>query len=677
MQELAEGQMFARYRIVRTLGGSLISQSYAAEDTHLGCIVTLKVMHPWPALPNSARYQFFHEMQDISLIVHPQLTALLDYGDFEGRLYATRTYLPAGSLLGDAGRAQFQAPMQAQVAIKHLVSLAQALHNLHTHGYIHGALTFSNILLNEESSGLAEAISLQVADAGFTYFTQHVGGLQPVLLPATAAPEQWHRHYSPACDQYALAILLYFWLAGRLPFIGRPQEVLRQKQFEIPPSLHHLNSSVSREQETILRRALDPQPERRFPTVLDFAQALEGTLFLSSEAAHAEQGASEMPETTVLSLDLLKEIFAASASEKAKAQAAQSHIEEQSEEDPSAAPAPSEFERLLASLLTPSLPATPRPEAAPIIQTAPLEPIRQSEHSDALSLLEMLASSNTQSSIPAIEQQQQQPEPQPRIEPDIVQPVPPAAPEPVEPPTEPRPNKPEPTRPQPQEPSIPAEPQPIPPEPEKPTQPEQPTPNEPEPTHPQPQEPSIPAKPKEPRTEPLTPKEPATLPQPEPDIPQPLSTPPLTPPPDIQPVDEPQSGALQELTSLLEAPEEVAIQHARFIITSPYNATPMQVELEPAETTTLGRAGSSDILLEHDNLTSRHHALLKFANDQFVLFDRRSAKGVFVNGRKLTSGIGYPLQHGDNIQIGRYSLLFQQVNVITAEASPLAEAEHA
>lgn len=672
MQELAEGQMFARYRIVRALGGSLISQSYAAEDFHLGCIVTLKVMHPWPALPNSARRQFFHEMQDISLIVHPQLTALLDYGDFEGRLYATRPYFASGSLLGDAGRAQFQAPMQPQVAIKQLVPLTQALHNLHTHGYIHGTLTFSNVLLNEEISSLAKATSLHVADAGFTYFAQHVGGLQPLLLPATAAPEQWHRHYSPACDQYALAILLYFWLAGRLPFVGRPQEVLRQKQFEIPPSLLPLNPHVTREQETILHRALDPHPERRYPTVLAFAQALEDTLALPNEPGHAEQGA---------------------ASEKAKTQAAQSNREQQLEEVAPAAPEPSEFERLLASLLTPSLPATPAPETSSTRYTAPLEPTRQVETSDALSLLETLASSHTPAAMPSIEQQQQ-PEPQPRIEPDIAQPIPPTAPEPVqppiEPPTEPRPAEPEPTHPQPQEPSIPAEPHPTQPEPERPTepvrpqpQPEQPTPSEPVPTHPQPQQPSLPTEPnevpepEEPRTEPLAPKEPVTLPQPEPDIAQPLPTPPLTPPPGTQPVNEPQPEIQLEPLAELEAQEEVAVTHARFIITSPYNATPIEVELEPAETLTLGRAGSSDILLEQDNLTSRHHALLKFVKDQFVLFDQRSAKGVFINGRKLTSRIGYPLHHGDHIQIGRYSLLFQQPGISTPQKAPPVEVEHA
>ncbi|GHO50026.1 serine/threonine-protein kinase [Ktedonospora formicarum] len=267
MQELAEGQMFARYRILRALGSSLVGESYAAEDTLLDHTVTLKVTHPWPSLPNSARYQFFQEMQGISLIVHPQLTAILDCGDAQGRLYITRTHTEAGSLLSDVGRTHFPSPLTPATAIGYASQLAEALQYLHNKGYIHGALTFSNILINSipNASASLETTPFLIADAGYTYFAQHMGQLQTIMLPATAAPEQWQHHYSPACDQYALGVILYFWLAGRLPFQGRPQEVLRQKQYGLPPSLIALNPYVTMEQEAILLRALHPTPRDAIP----------------------------------------------------------------------------------------------------------------------------------------------------------------------------------------------------------------------------------------------------------------------------------------------------------------------------------------------------------------------------------------------------------------------------
>jgi pSer/pThr/pTyr-binding forkhead associated (FHA) protein len=76
---------------------------------------------------------------------------------------------------------------------------------------------------------------------------------------------------------------------------------------------------------------------------------------------------------------------------------------------------------------------------------------------------------------------------------------------------------------------------------------------------------------------------------------------------------------------------------------------------------TIGRAGSSDILLDRDDLTSRHHALLKRDNNHFLIFDRRSANGVKVNGLPIQSDTGYPLIDGDDITIGNYQLTFRAV----------------
>jgi len=77
------------------------------------------------------------------------------------------------------------------------------------------------------------------------------------------------------------------------------------------------------------------------------------------------------------------------------------------------------------------------------------------------------------------------------------------------------------------------------------------------------------------------------------------------------------------------------------------------------EETTIGRAGSSDILLMHDTQTSRHHALLKREASQYIIYDRRSISGVFVNGQKLIDDTGYILVDGDHVRIGNYELVFR------------------
>jgi len=137
---------------------------------------------------------------------------------------------------------------------------------------------------------------------------------------------------------------------------------------------------------------------------------------------------------------------------------------------------------------------------------------------------------------------------------------------------------------------------------------------------------------------------------------QPVSEPEAPLQSELSPVEQ-LAGAEVQLSESLMQDEQVAVS-ARFIIISPYTGEPYEVELQDDETT-IGRAGSSDILLDRDDLTSRHHALLKRENGRYVIYDRRSANGVQVNGQQLKGDSGFELIDGDHISIGNYELIFR------------------
>ncbi|HTI14708.1 MAG TPA: FHA domain-containing serine/threonine-protein kinase [Dictyobacter sp.] len=99
------------------------------------------------------------------------------------------------------------------------------------------------------------------------------------------------------------------------------------------------------------------------------------------------------------------------------------------------------------------------------------------------------------------------------------------------------------------------------------------------------------------------------------------------------------------------------ILHAQLVIQSPYTATPQYITLEKSETT-VGRAGSSDIFLDHDPLTSRHHALIIQEQDHYFILDQHSLHGTTVNDQRISTDTRYPLQHNDQITIGEYSMRF-------------------
>jgi serine/threonine protein kinase/pSer/pThr/pTyr-binding forkhead associated (FHA) protein len=599
MSTLQEGQLFERYRIQRLLGISISGESYEAEDIMLQRKVTLKLIHPWEKLPDSARRQFFREMQGISSLNHPYLAAVLDFGEFNNRLYIARRYV-SSTLSGNEGRAWFTPPLNISDAIYYSHQLAHALQYIHSHGYTHGSLTFPNILVLHGTNfdNKPDHAPFLLADTALASFVRSFGRPQNQLLPITAAPEQYSKHVTPASDQFALAVLLYFWLTGHLPYLGTPQEIEQLKLTETITPLATFNPKVTLGQEGILLRALSVYPENRYPSVLAFADTLLSTLPSKPQAVPTVEDDAEAELLLQTQLAILTD---------------------------------TEIEHAMEPL--PPIESTPIPESlvqpesslSPVLGTIP--------ETDPLPFTELEAEEQLAQQIP-----QPTPEPAPTPQPQP-EPTPPPTPAPS-PAPEPHP-APHPT------PDIP---QPI-PEPDVP----QPTPN-PIPA-PQPDIPETPPEPDMPQPAP------DPIPQPVPDVPQPLPEPTV---PQTTPQPHATHADLENLTGY-EAflpPTQLTAANPRLIITSPYTEQPLEFKLESDEIS-LGRAGSSDILLDLDNLTSRHHALLRREDNMYIIYDRRSANGVFVNGQKIDTEVGYQLADGDHISIGNYELIFRLSSVMS------------
>ncbi|GHO84853.1 protein kinase domain-containing protein [Dictyobacter formicarum] len=513
MHTLEEGQKFERYRIVRPSGSGATGSSYEAEDTRHQRTVFLKIIHPWTLLPDAARRQFFREMQTIGSLSHPPLAPILNYGEWHGQLFVARIYTRYGSLINEQGRTWFRPPMDIQNVVTYTTQIANALTNIHNIGYAHGSLTLSNILINQEPT-ISRDSPFLIADAALGTFVRKMGQPPVTFFPMTVAPEQFAGQTTPASDQYALAVLLYLWLAGRPPFLGTPEEIRTQKSQGIIPSLLPFNANITYELENIIRRALSASPGHRFASINTFVQALQKVLYVGSAQARSFKHKSD-----------------------ALVRAKQKPVQPNTEPIPRIEPdTPQPIHD----------PAPPTP--APVREPNPEEPLRKDP------------GKTTPDPLPS--------EPLP-AEPDIAQPVPDATPF---------------------------------------------TP---------------------PEIEPGKPAQPKPKPAPDPRKEDLINTEPL------QAVIKP--AATTTDTYLVITPP-LTHEHVIYPLIQPE--------------TTLGHAGSSDVLLDHDESTSRHHAIIRAENRQYWIHDCSSASGVFVNGQKLIPEQGQLLDNGDEIAIGKYALIF-------------------
>lgn len=105
---------------------------------------------------------------------------------------------------------------------------------------------------------------------------------------------------------------------------------------------------------------------------------------------------------------------------------------------------------------------------------------------------------------------------------------------------------------------------------------------------------------------------------------------------------------------------------AHFVVRNDKGEFLQEYRLEKLETV-IGRAASSDISLEKDRLTSRRHAIVRYENGHYVLYDERSGTGTFVNGRELEELTPHSLKDGDRVSIGEHELIFQALTTSGAE----------
>ena len=230
-----------------------------------------------------ARRRFLEEARAAATLHHPYLCRVYDAGEIDGQLYLTMAYIEGQSLaalIGDAGWPQHQ--VAALVG-----KLALALQEAHARRVIHRDLKPANVMIRTTGQrrepvivnfGLARREDPR--EQRLTRSGQIMGTL------GYMAPEQIRgdlEAIGPSCDIYALGVILYEMLTGRLPFDGSGLAVAGQilTQAPLPPSRHR--SDLDPALEAICLKAMAKAVGDRYTSMAEMAAALTG--FLRSPSA--------------------------------------------------------------------------------------------------------------------------------------------------------------------------------------------------------------------------------------------------------------------------------------------------------------------------------------------------------------------------------------------------------
>jgi serine/threonine protein kinase len=267
-------ELAGQYQIIRELGRGGMATVYLARDLALHRVVALKVLLRELRGRTEARDRFRREARLSAQLRHPGIVPLYAFGETPDVMYMVLEYIDGESL---ADRLQREGPLPADEVCRVLAALAETLDFAHRHGVVHRDLKPENILISRDTG---RPVLADFGVARLQYRDQAPGERRRAFgTPQFMSPEQLfgEADLDGRSDLYALGVLGYLMLAGRLPFVARNVHELTAKQLagEMVP-LTKAAPNAPADLVAVLERCLHGEARSRWRNARELSDALRG-----------------------------------------------------------------------------------------------------------------------------------------------------------------------------------------------------------------------------------------------------------------------------------------------------------------------------------------------------------------------------------------------------------------
>jgi len=271
VSELERGTLFAgRYEIIEELGRGGMGRVYKALDRKIKEVVALKIIKPEISTDKNAVARFHNELKLARRISHRNVCRMYDLGEEGLSRFITMEYVEGENLKRFIKRS-------GGLTIGKAVSIArqvgEGLAEAHHLGIIHRDLKPQNIMIDAEGS-------TRILDFGISRFLEGEGmTTQGIMIgtPHYMSPEQAELgEVDERSDIYALGVILFEMVTGRLPFQGKtPLSVAMKHKGQPPPDPRDLNPQVPEGLSRVILKCLAKDKTRRYQNVEEFLADLE------------------------------------------------------------------------------------------------------------------------------------------------------------------------------------------------------------------------------------------------------------------------------------------------------------------------------------------------------------------------------------------------------------------
>jgi serine/threonine-protein kinase len=255
-----------RYRLLERIGSGGMAAVYRAQDLKLGRFVAIKMLHESLTSDEGFLLRFQREAHAAANLTHPNIVTVHDIGQEDHRHYIVLEYVDGDTLKqvirdssGEGGFMPISRVLELTIQVCHGIGYA------HRANLIHCDLKPQNVLVTRDDR-------VKVADFGIaraiSEASQHLADSQVWGTPHYFSPEQAAGEApTAASDVYAIGVILFEMLTGRLPFIAdSPTAVALKHLQEPPPSVIEFNPGAPRQLDDIVQKLLAKEPTARYST---------------------------------------------------------------------------------------------------------------------------------------------------------------------------------------------------------------------------------------------------------------------------------------------------------------------------------------------------------------------------------------------------------------------------
>ncbi|HFI0300940.1 TPA: Stk1 family PASTA domain-containing Ser/Thr kinase [Streptococcus suis] len=269
------GKIFAgRYRIIRQIGRGGMADVYLARDLILdGEEVAVKVLRTNYQTDQIAVQRFQREARAMADLDHPNIVRISDIGEEDGQQYLAMEYVDGLDL---KRYIKENAPLANDVAVRIMGQILLAMRMAHTRGIVHRDLKPQNVLLTKD--GVAKVtdfgIAVAFAETSLTQTNSMLGSVHYL------SPEQARGGKATIqSDIYAMGIILFEMLTGRIPYDGDSAVTIALQHFQKPlPSVREENANVPQALENVVLKATAKKLTERYKSVAEMYADLASSL---------------------------------------------------------------------------------------------------------------------------------------------------------------------------------------------------------------------------------------------------------------------------------------------------------------------------------------------------------------------------------------------------------------